>query len=245
MNCASVALFVVLVTVPLLGQVSQTDVTTTDVTDAVHSTDGVQKATPSDRGFVKPVPGKDEKQIPHEILIDGKRYPAAVVHGTLTSQIDSWTAKVGDKIEVSIPEQSALPDGTVVPKGSKALGTVENVTTHGHGVKNSAIALRVGAIQFPDKSVIPVIARLKIAQQPVVPGSTSVGMPGASSYNISDSGTGYFEVLPDLGPGVIVRIDRDLTLQRGTVLTFAMMRARATPEASAAAQRPSQKTPPQ
>src|ERR1700676_3110592 len=111
--------------------------------------------------------------------------PAAIGHGAfpvkVTKTLDSSKLKEGDAIEVETAGNFKLPDGTLVPKGSKLAGHVTAAKARSKGDSESELTVVFDKLNVANGKQLSV----KGAVQGVFPPADQVdpGMPGTSSHN--------------------------------------------------------------
>jgi hypothetical protein len=69
------------------------------------------------------------------------------VPAELVTKLDSKTAKAGDVVEAKTTKTVKTADGTVIPKGSKLMGTVTQAQAHAKGQSASMLALNFDRLQ--------------------------------------------------------------------------------------------------
>lgn len=109
--------------------------------------------------------------------------PAAIGHGVLFTKVDktldSSKLKEGDAVEVEMASGIKLPNGTVVPKGSKLMGHVVASKARSKGDSDSELNVVFDKLNVADGKQLAVKGML----QAVFPPADEVdpGVPGAST----------------------------------------------------------------
>ncbi|HMF53910.1 MAG TPA: hypothetical protein VK593_06145 [Edaphobacter sp.] len=81
---------------------------------------------------------------------------AASVSAELTKSIDTKKAKVGDAVNAKTTSPAKLPDGTDLPKGTKLVGNVVEVTPKSKDQKNSHLVLALNRAVMKDGQEMPI-----------------------------------------------------------------------------------------
>ena len=68
---------------------------------------------------------------------DAANLQLSPVVGELVNKLDSKSAKTGDQVVVKTTEKATTADGVEIPKGSKIVGHVVDVTAHDNGIGGS------------------------------------------------------------------------------------------------------------
>jgi hypothetical protein len=107
---------------------------------------------------------------------------AAIGHGAfpvkLTKTLDSSKLKEGDPVEAETAGSFKLPDGTLVPKGSKMTGHVISAKARSKGDSQSQLAVAfdrlnvVNGKQLPLKGTVQALFQPPDEQDPGIPSST-------------------------------------------------------------------------
>ena len=110
--------------------------------------------------------------------------PNAIGHGAfpvkVTKTLDSSKLKEGDSVEVETAGTFKLPDGTLVPKGSKLTGHVTSAEARSKGAPNSQLTVVFEKLNVASGKQLSV----RGAVQAVFPPAEEVdpGVPGSSSH---------------------------------------------------------------
>jgi hypothetical protein len=118
--------------------------------------------------------------------------PNAVGHGAfpvkVTKTLDSSRLKEGDAIEVETAGSFKLPDGTLVPKGSKLIGHVTTAKARSKGDSQSQLTVAFDKLNVANGKQLAI----KGAVQAVFPPADEVdpGVPGSSSHQGGGGPTG-------------------------------------------------------
>ncbi len=81
---------------------------------------------------------------------------AASVNAELTKGLDAKHAHVGDQIEVKTTSEAKLADGTTLPRGTKLMGNVLDVTAKSKEIKNSRIVIGLNHAVLKDGKQIAI-----------------------------------------------------------------------------------------
>lgn len=126
--------------------------------------------------------------------------PPIVAHGvfpvTITHVLDSGSLNKGDAIEAETGGSFRLPDGKVVPKGSKLLGHVAISSARSKGEDKSELALVFDTVKVQDDGEL----KIKALVQSVYPPAEESDPGVVNGYTMAaDPGIGY--VPPDIRNG--------------------------------------------
>lgn len=109
---------------------------------------------------------------------------AAVGHGAfpvkITKTLESSKLKAGDAIEVETAGGFKLPDGTLVPKGSKLTGHVVAAAAHSKGDPQSQLTLAFDKLSVANGKVLTVKGTVQAVFPP--PDEVDPGMPATSAH---------------------------------------------------------------
>jgi hypothetical protein len=111
---------------------------------------------------------------------------AASVTAELTKGIDTKRAKVGDEVDAKTTNEAKLPDGTVLPKGTKLAGNVVDVTAKSKEQKNSHLVISLNRLVMKDGSDKPIRAAVTSVTAPA--SNQMADMPMSSGAGSSPSG---------------------------------------------------------
>jgi hypothetical protein len=81
---------------------------------------------------------------------------AAAVTAELTKSIDTKKAKVGDEVSAKTTSDAKLPNGTALPKGTKLVGNVVDVTPKSKEQKNAHLVLALNRAVTKDGQEMPI-----------------------------------------------------------------------------------------
>src|SRR5258708_29614492 len=123
---------------------------------------------------------------------------AAIGHGAfpvkLTKTLDSSKLKVGDTVELETAGSFKLPEGTLVPKGSKLTGYVTAATARSKGDPTSQLTVVFDKVKVTDgkqlsiKGIVQAVFPPAEEAEPLMAGkATAAG--GGSSIGGGDVGT--------------------------------------------------------
>ena|GEM_PF-1780930 len=119
---------------------------------------------------------------------------AASVSAELTKGIDSKKARVGDEINAKTTSPAKLPDGTDLPKGTKLVGNVVDVTAKSKEQKNSHLVLALNRVVLKDGHEVPIRSAVTSvtapANAPMDMSSGGGGMGGAAAPSASAGSAG-------------------------------------------------------
>lgn len=109
---------------------------------------------------------------------------AAIGHGAfpvkVTKTLESGKLKAGDTIEVETAGGFKLPDGTLVPKGSKLIGHVVAASAHSKGDPQSQLTLAFDKLNVANGKALTVKGAVQAVFPP--PDEVDPGMPVTSSH---------------------------------------------------------------
>jgi len=130
--------------------------------------------------------------------------PAAIGHGSfpvkLTRTLDSSKLKVGDTVELETAGSFKLPEGTLVPKGSKLTGHVTAATARSKGDSTSQLTVSFDKLNVADgkqlsvKGMVQAVFPPQEEAEPMMAGKASGAAgggysPGAIGGGGSGAGT--------------------------------------------------------
>jgi hypothetical protein len=99
----------------------------------------------------------------------------------LTKGISTKKAKTGDEIEAKTTIDASLPNGTKIPKGTKLVGNVVEVTAKSKEQKNSHLVFSLNRAVMKDGHDVPIHAAVTSVSAPVMMQSADAPMPAGSS----------------------------------------------------------------
>jgi len=153
---------------------------------------------------------------------------AASLSAELTKSLDTKKAKTGDQIAARTTSDAKLPNGTVLPKGTKLLGNVIEVSAKSKEQKSSHLVISLNRAEIKDGQEMPIHAAVTSISAPTPPQSvdmplpSSGGMTPGASPTASAGGGGAAtssapmpssqsvpETQPQLHPGGVLRSARD------------------------------------
>lgn len=124
--------------------------------------------------------------------------PAAIGHGAfpvkVVKTLDSSKLKEGDPVEVETAGAFKLPDGTLVPKGSKLTGQVTAAKARSKGDAESQLTITFDKLSIADgrqlsiKGVVQAVFPPREEAEPMMAGKATAGA-GGSSIGGGDVGT--------------------------------------------------------
>jgi len=142
--------------------------------------------------------------------------------------LDTKKAKTGDQIAARTTSDAKLPNGAVLPKGTKLLGNVIEVSAKSNEQKSSHLVISLNRAVSKDGQEMPIHAAITSISAPALP--QSADMPLASSGGITPGvaptgsagggGTAMSgapmpasqsipETQPQVQPGAVLRSARD------------------------------------
>jgi hypothetical protein len=116
---------------------------------------------------------------------------ATSVTAELTKGVDTKRAKVGDEINAKTTSEAKLPDGNVLPQGTKLVGNVVAVTSKSKEQKNSHLVIALNRAVTKDGHDMPI--RAAVTSMTVPAPQQSVDLPSggggaAAGASGADSG---------------------------------------------------------
>ncbi|MGA3047682.1 MAG: hypothetical protein ABSD67_13715 [Terracidiphilus sp.] len=112
------------------------------------------------------------------------------VNTELTGKLDSKTAKAGDLVVVKTTEAMRTADGTAIPKGSRLLGHVTFVQSHGKESENSQMAIQFNRAELKGGQSVAIVSEI----ESVSPSATAMAMSSTQSddslANVAGGGMG-------------------------------------------------------
>ena len=129
-----------------------------------------------------------------------RRYLRAVGHGVLSSKVDktldSSKLKEGDAVEVEMASGIKLPDGTVVPKGSKVMGHVVAAKARSKGDPESELTVTFDKLNVANGKQLSVKGMVQAVfpapdeqMDPSITGAATTAA-GGSAGGVGPSGVG-------------------------------------------------------
>jgi hypothetical protein len=113
---------------------------------------------------------------------------ATSVAAELTKGIDTKHARVGDELNAKTTTEAKLPDGTVIPKGTKLMGNVVEVAAKSKEQKNSHLVISLNRAVMKDGHDMPIHAAVTSV---TAPASTQMAdTPMSSGGSSASSGSG-------------------------------------------------------
>jgi hypothetical protein len=110
--------------------------------------------------------------------------PSAIGHGSfpvkVTKTLDSSKLKEGDAVELETSGSFKLPDGTLVPKGSKMFGHVTAAKARSKGDSQSQLAMSFDKLNVAGGKQLAVKGAVQAVFPP--PDEPDPGVPGSSSH---------------------------------------------------------------
>ena len=125
--------------------------------------------------------------------------PTAVGHGAFPTKViktlDSSKLKEGDAVEVETAGSFRLPDGTLVPKGSKLKGHVTAAKARSKGDTDSQLTMAFESLEVTNGKTLPIKGAVQAVfppaeeQEPMMAGKASGAAGGG--YSAGATGGGY------------------------------------------------------
>ncbi|HEY8996328.1 MAG TPA: hypothetical protein VIM60_00435, partial [Edaphobacter sp.] len=113
---------------------------------------------------------------------------AASLNAEFTKGIDTKKAKAGDEINAKTTADAKLPDGTDLPKGTKLVGNVVEVTPKSKEQKNSHLVFSLNRAVTKEGKEVPIHAAVTSVTGPAM--AQSMDMPSPSSGGMAPSAGG-------------------------------------------------------
>ena len=153
---------------------------------------------------------------------------AASLSAELTKSIDTKKAKTGDQITARTTSDAKLPNGAVLPKGTKLLGNVIEVSAKSKEQKSSHLVISLNRAEIKDGQDMPIHAAVTSISAPappqpvdmplassggMTPGTSPIGNAGVGGAATSGAPTpgsqSIPETQPQVPPGAVLRSARD------------------------------------
>ena len=124
--------------------------------------------------------------------------PASIAHGAfpvkVTDSLDSSKLKQDDSIEVETAGSFKLPDGTLVPKGSKMMGRVIEAKARSKGDPDSELTLAFNKLNIQGGKVLALKGMVQAVyppgEEPTGPNMSTTGTSAGGSMRGSIVGGG-------------------------------------------------------
>ncbi len=113
---------------------------------------------------------------------------AASLNAEFTKGIDTKKAKTGDEVNAKTTADAKLPDGTDLPKGTKLVGNVVEVTPKSKEQKNSHLVFSLNRAVTKEGKEVPIHAAVTSVTGPAM--AQSMDMPSPSSGGMAPSSGG-------------------------------------------------------
>jgi hypothetical protein len=152
--------------------------------------------------------------------------PATGLTAEFTKGIDTKKANTGDEVNAKTTADAKLPDGTELPKGTKLLGNVVEVTAKSKERKNSHLVISLNRAVTKDGKDLPIHAAVTSVTAPAMPQSMDMPSPGGGGMapsgggDSSGSGGSASAPMPSASPSVPTA-GGDSTMQQGAMLKSA------------------------
>jgi hypothetical protein len=140
--------------------------------------------------------------------------PVAVGRGAfpvkITKTLDSGKLKEGGTLEVETAGSFKLPDGTLVPKGSKLMGHIVASKARSHGDSESELTLMFDRLNIVNGRQLSVKGTVQAVFPP--PDEVDPGVPAAStSPGANSPNGGAVGITPDYKPMTEIKTGADTT----------------------------------
>jgi len=111
------------------------------------------------------------------------------VPGELVSNLDSKSAKQGDRVVVKTNQDLTFPGGAQIPKGSKLVGHITNAQASGDGQANSQIAIQFDRAELKGGQNMAIESVIQSLSPAAGSGAaTDSGVPGSSGTSQASPG---------------------------------------------------------
>ena len=97
------------------------------------------------------------------------------IQGELVNKLDSKSAKVGDEVVLKTKDKVETADGTVIPKGSRLVGHVTDVQTHGNGHADSRLSFAFDRAELKGGQNVAIHSVIRAVAPPASIDSSMVG----------------------------------------------------------------------
>jgi hypothetical protein len=111
---------------------------------------------------------------------------ATSVTAELTKGVDTKRAKVGDELNAKTTTEAKLPDGTVIPKGTKLTGNVVEVAAKSKEQQNSHLVISLNRAVMKDGHDMPIHAAVTSVTAPMSTQMADMPMSSGGSAPASD-----------------------------------------------------------
>jgi hypothetical protein len=133
--------------------------------------------------------------------------PTAIGHGAfpvkVTKTLDSSKLKEGDAVEVETAGSFKLPDGTLVPKGSKLTGHITTAKARSKGDSQSQLTVAFDKLNVANGKQLAVKGVVQAVFPP--PDEVDPGVPGSSTHQ-GGGLAGGSQVPPEYRPTTDIKI---------------------------------------
>jgi hypothetical protein len=113
---------------------------------------------------------------------------ATSVTAELMKVLDSKHAKVGDEVNAKTTNEAKLPDGTALPRGTKLVGNVVDVTAKSKQEKNARIVISLDRAVLKDGKQVPIRSSVTSVTAPVQADASMAMSPGGAPSGGSSAG---------------------------------------------------------
>jgi hypothetical protein len=118
------------------------------------------------------------------------RVQATSLSAELTKGIDTKKAKTGDEVNAKTITDAKLPDGTALPKGTKLIGNVVEVTPKSKEQKNSHLVISLNRAVTKDGHDMPIRAAVTSVTAEAIAASMDAPMSGGAAMAPGGGGGG-------------------------------------------------------
>ncbi len=154
-------------------------------------------------------PAATDAQTPAATARAAQVEPASV-SAELTKNLDAKRAHVGDRIEATTTNEAKLADGTTLPRGTKLVGNVVDVTAKTKQEKNSRIVISLNRALLKDDKQIPIQSAITSMTAPASNSDAAVvSMPSSPGASAGGSAGGSASATAPITPSMAPRMASD------------------------------------
>ncbi|MDE1177198.1 MAG: hypothetical protein PW789_11440 [Edaphobacter sp.] len=115
---------------------------------------------------------------------------ATSLEAEFTKNIDTKKAKAGDEVDAKTTADAKLPDGNAIPKGTRLVGNVVEVTPKSKEQKNSHLVISLNRAVTKDGKDMPIRAAVTSVTGPAMAQSMDMPSPGGGMAPSAGGGGG-------------------------------------------------------
>jgi hypothetical protein len=142
-----------------------------------------------------------------------------LIGGTLAASLDSKKKKAGEEVVVKTIGDEHLPDGTVIPRGTKVIGHVTEAKARSGGEPQSSLGIVFDKVELKDKTLAITAVIRAVGPPHETPGGGGVEYAGLSqTVQHTSAGTNWGASQGLNGDSVGVQGIKDLELSSDGVL---------------------------